>query len=97
MSSLGKAFAFFTGASMIGSLTQVIKGKLTALFLGPEGVGVLNQLTNLWSLFSVIASLGFYNGMLRHLAPAWSDGDRITFQRHMSSNILLMMGTALAM
>lgn len=97
MSGLGKAFAFFTGASMIGSLTQVIKGKLTAIFLGTEGVGVLNQLTTLWSLFSVIASLGFYNGMLRHLAPAWSDGDRVSFQRHMSSNILLLMGTALAM
>lgn len=97
MSGLGKAFAFFTGASMIGSMTQVIKGKLTAIFLGAEGVGVLNQLTILWSLFSVIASLGFYNGMLRHLAPAWTDGDRVSFQRHMSSNILLLMGTALAM
>jgi len=73
VSSLGKAFAFFTGASIIGSFTQVIKGKITAVLLGTEGVGVLNQLTSLWSLFSAVASLGFYNGMLRHLAPAWAD------------------------
>jgi len=95
VSSLGKAFAFFTGASIIGSFTQVIKGKITAVLLGTEGVGILNQLTSLWSLFSAVASLGFYNGMLRHLAPAWADGDRLLFRHHMSSNFLLQMGTAL--
>lgn len=95
MSSLAKAFAFFTGASMIGSLTQVIKGKMTALLLGADGIGILNQLTNLWSLFSVVASLGFYNGMVRHLAPAWEDKDRLLFRRHMSSSMLLLMATGI--
>ena len=91
MSSLGKALAVFTGASMVGSLTQVAKGKVTAVLLGTQGVGVLNQLTNLWSLFSVVASLGFFNGMVRHLAPAWDDGDRLQFRRHLSSNALLLL------
>lgn len=94
MKGLAKAFALFTGASMIGSLTQVIKGKITTVLLGTEGVGVLNQLTNLWSLFSVAASLGFYNGMVRHLAPAWNDKELVVFRRHMSSSALVMMASA---
>lgn len=95
MSSLGRAFSLFTGASMLGSLTQVAKGKLTAVVLGTEGIGILSQLTNLWSLFSVAASLGLYNGMVRHLAPAWQEEDRMEFRRHMSSNSLLLMASGL--
>ena len=95
MSSLVKAFAFFSGASFIGALTQVAKGKITTVFLGTEGVGILNQLTNLWSLFSLFSSLGFYNGMVRHLAPAWDNNDRQKFRRHMSSSALLMMSMAI--
>lgn len=93
-SGLGRAFALFTGASAIGSITQVIKGKFTALALGADGVGILTLLTNLWSLFSVLATLGFYNGLLRHLAPAWEAEERTQFRRHMSSNALVMMTSA---
>lgn len=95
MSGLAKAFALFSGASAIGSVTQVIKGKFTAIALGAEGVGILNQLTSLWSLFSVLASLGFYNGLLRHLAPSWDAGDREAFRNHMSSNTFVLMMSSL--
>ena len=95
MSSLGKAFVFFTGASMIGTLTQVIKGKISAVLLGTAGVGVLNQLTNLWSLFSILAYLGLHNGMVRHLSACWRDQERQAFNRHFSSNMLLVMAFAL--
>jgi len=95
MSSLQKAFAAFTGASMIGSLTQVAKGKLTAVVLGPEGVGVLAQLTGVWSLFSVVSGFGFYNGMVRHLAGHWHEEDRAAMRRHMSSSALFLLGISL--
>lgn len=91
MSSLARAFALFTGASVVGSLTQVAKGKLTATVLGTDGVGILHQLTNLWSLLSTLASLGLYNGMVRHLAPAWSEQDRMAFRRQMSTSAILLM------
>ncbi len=94
MSGLARAFALFSGASAIGSVTQVIKGKFTATVLGAEGVGILNQLTSLWSLLCTLASLGFYNGLLRHLAPAWDAGDREAFRTHISSNTFVMMTSA---
>lgn len=95
--SLAKAVALFTGASGVGTVTQVLKGKLSAVFLGAEGVGVLSVLTNLWSLFSVAAQMGFYNGMLRHLAQPWSENDRDGFRAHMSSSTLFLMGTSLSL
>jgi len=95
MSGLARAFAFFTGASVVGTLTQVIKGKLTAVFLGTAGVGVLNQLTSVWSLFSVIAGMGFYNGMVRHMAEDWRREDRDAFRAHTSSSVLFLLMTSL--
>lgn len=97
MNSLTRAFAFFTGASIIGSITQVLKGKLSAVFLGADGVGVLNQLTSVWSLFSVIAGMGFYNGMVRHLAMHWGEKDRARFRAHISASMLFLLGTSLTL
>jgi len=95
MSGLAKAFALFSGASAIGSITQVIKGKFSAILLGAEGIGILNLITSLWSLFSVVASLGFFNGLLRHLAPSWDTGDREAFRNHASSNTFVLMASSL--
>ena len=97
MNRLGKAFAMFTGASAIGSLTQIAKGKISSVLLGPEGVGVLNQLTSLWSLFSVIAGMGFYNGMLRHMAISWGKDDEEGFRIHATSSLIFLMGTSLTL
>ena len=94
MSGLVRAFALFSGASAVGSVTQVIKGKFTATVLGAEGVGIINQLTNLWSLFSTLDSLGFYNGLLRHLAPSWDAGDREAFRNHISANTFVLMASS---
>ena len=94
MSSLAKALAAFMGASFIGSLTQVAKGKITAVVLGPEGVGVLNQLTMTWNMFNVASGLGFYNGMVRHLTQRLESGDRELLRQHMSSSSLFLLGCA---
>jgi len=97
MSGLQKAFAVFSGALMVGPLTQVIKGKLTAVVLGPEGVGILTQLTSVWSLFSVVSEAGFYNGMVRHLAGHWGQGDRAAMRRHMSSTAFFLLSVSLTL
>ena len=95
MISLERAFYLFTGASVIGSFTQVLKGKLSAVLLGADGLGILNQLTNVWSLFSVIAGMGFYNGMVRHMAMSWGEEDRETFRIQTSTFTLFLLGTSL--
>lgn len=95
MSGLGRAFAFFTGSSFISTITQVVKGKLTAVLLGTAGVGTINQLTSVWSLFSVVAGMGFYNGMVRHMAERWGCGEREGFHAHMSSSAFFLLMTSL--
>jgi O-antigen/teichoic acid export membrane protein len=96
MSGILRAFTLFTGASVVGTITQIVKGKLSAVFLGAAGVGVLNQLTSVWSLFAVIAGLGFYNGMVRHMAQRWDANDRHSMQVHLSSSMFLLSVVALA-
>ena len=96
MSGLTRAFALFTGASFIGTITQVVKGKITAVVLGPDGVGVLNQLTNTLQFLGSLAGLGFYNGMVRHMAEAWSRDDMARFRSHFRASAIVMMGAALA-
>lgn len=95
MSSLARAIALFTGSSFIGTLTQIAKGKLSALILGADGVGILNQLVSLWSLFSVVAGMGFYNGIVRHLSQSWSADDRDNFSRQVSSSFIFLSFTSL--
>lgn len=94
-SGLARAFALFTGASILGSLTQLAKAKLTAVALGASGVGVLNQLTNVWSLFSVIASMGFYAGMVRHMSERWAVSDEQGFRSHVSSSTAVLLLSSL--
>ncbi len=95
MSGILRAFTLFTGASAVGTVTQIIKGKLSAVFLGAAGVGVLNQLTSVWSLFAVVAGLGFYNGMVRHMAQHWNADDRQSMHSHLSSSMLFLSLVAL--
>ena len=97
MSSLARAVALFSGSSFIGTLTQIAKGKLSALILGADGVGILNQLVSLWSLFSVVAGMGFYNGIVRHLSQSWSTNDRDNFTRQISSSFIFLSFSSLAL
>ena len=96
MSGILRAFTLFTGASAVGTVTQIVKGKLSAVVLGAAGVGVLNQLTSVWSLFAVIAGLGFYNGMVRHMAQHWDADDHQSMHMHLSSSMLFLSVVALA-
>lgn len=75
MNKFAKALALFGAGSSIGTVTQIAKGKLGALLLGVDGVGVLNQLTNLWSLLYTLAGLGFYNGVIQRISSAEAAGD----------------------
>lgn len=95
MSSLARAIGLFTGSSVIGSLTQVAKGKISALLLGAAGVGVVSQLTSMWSLVSVISGFGFYNGMARHMAQHWRQKEYDAFRAHMSSAACFLFASAL--
>lgn len=88
MATFAKALLLFTGASFIGTVTQIAKGKLSAVFLGVAGVGVVNQVVGVWGLASLMAGLGFYSGMVRHLSESWALDSPIDFQSHLTSSAI---------
>ncbi len=88
MASFAKALLAFTGASFVGTATQIAKGKLSAVFLGVAGVGVVNQVVGVWGLASLMAGLGFYSGMVRHLSESWARESKIDFQSHLTSSAI---------
>ena len=95
MAGLARAIAVLGAVSVIGTVTQVAKGKLGALLLGAAGVGVLNQLTTLYSLLFIVAGLGFFNGMIRHITLAVKDGDGGRARAQMNSVCLFLGATSL--
>ena len=71
--SLAKGFAYLTSASFVGTLTQIIKGKLMAVLLGTSGVGIFSQLSHLFNLLFSLSSLGFRNGIIKKVSQAGRD------------------------
>ncbi|QOD11855.1 oligosaccharide flippase family protein [Psychrobacter sp. 28M-43] len=88
--SLGKGFAYLTSASFIGTFTQVIKGKLMAVFLGAAGVGIYSQLTYLFNLMFTIASLGFRNGIIKKVSQSIDDNDTEAVIQHYASIFIFL-------
>lgn len=61
-----RAFTSLSLASGVSMAASLIRGKLAALFLGPTGVGIFNQLSLMWNLFQTAGSLGAFNGLVQH-------------------------------
>lgn len=92
--SLARAFTALTGASVVSMAAQLVRGKLAALFLGPAGVGVFNQLSLMWNLASVAGGLGAANGIIQHGAEAMKAGDEAALRRLASTFAILLGGVA---
>lgn len=90
MNNFAKALALFGAGSSIGTLTQIVKGKLGAIFLGVEGVGVLNQLTNAWGLLYTFSGLGFYNGIVQRISQADSIDDEESIKRQFTTSLVFI-------
>jgi len=79
------AVASLSISSTVGIACQIIKGKLIAVLLGPTGMGVLSQLKQLSNLLQFFFGLGFYNGLIRHIALANKQGDDQQVKQQISS------------
>jgi O-antigen/teichoic acid export membrane protein len=90
MKNFAKALALFGAGSSIGTLTQIVKGKLGAVFLGVEGVGILNQLTNAWSLLYTFSGLGFYNGIVQRISQANSICDEESVKKQFVTSLIFL-------
>lgn len=97
MSSLGRAILVLGTVSVIGTATQIAKGKLGAIFLGASGVGVLSQLTLLYGLLFVVAGLGLFTGITRQIGLVVKSKDNRLARAQMNSVCLFLGITALAL
>lgn len=92
--TLARAFTALSGATAVSMAMQLVRGKLAALILGPAGVGVFNQLSLAFNLFSVAGGLGANNGIIQHGAEALAADDQAALRRLASTSALLLGGTA---
>lgn len=88
--SLPRAFTALSGASLVSMVAQLVRGKLAALFLGPAGVGVFNQLSLLWNLFQIGGTLGSGNGIIQHGAEAIARDDEPALRQLVSTSTILL-------
>lgn len=96
MSQLRSAVHFLvaTGAKVLSSLVVI---KMLALYLGPEGFGLLSQLIALVAIVSMLAGGGITNGVIKVLSVARSD--TLEGQRWLANafSITLIFSLALAL
>ncbi|MEQ1594215.1 MAG: oligosaccharide flippase family protein [Casimicrobium sp.] len=97
MSKFARALAAFGAGSVVGTLTQVVKGKVGAVALGVEGVGVFTQLTNAWSLLYTVSGLGYYNGIVRQMSRSNVGADDIELNRHLVTALVFLTSFSVLM
>lgn len=71
------------------TLVQLVKGKIAALYLGAAGVGVFNQITNIWNFIFTVSGLGLYNGVVRHVSLSHSENDSKGVRKQLVTSLVL--------
>ncbi|APZ95931.1 hypothetical protein [Fuerstiella marisgermanici] len=102
MSAHAKAVAKLSISSAVAIVSQIAKGKIGAVVLGPAGMGVLSQLKYLWNLLHFLFGLGFYNGLVRHVAEANANNDPKRVREQISTllciiSVICLTGSLVAM
>jgi PST family polysaccharide transporter len=64
------------GSSVVTIAFAILRNKVTALLLGPQGVGLMALYTSILDLAQVLAGLGLQSSGVRQIAEAAGSGDR---------------------
>lgn len=88
--SFARAFTSLSLASAVSMAANLVRGKLAALFLGPAGVGIFNQLSVMWNLFQTGGSLGAFNGLVQHGTEATVANEQAALHRLASTWWILL-------
>ena len=80
-SSILKGTALFGGVQVFNILINLVRGKLVALLLGPEGMGISSLLTSSMNTIQQFTGLGLNISCIREISPAYEarDMNRIQF------------------
>jgi len=74
-----KAFIGSGTSSVVKIITTIILSKIVAEKLGPQGLGLIGQLTSFVSIALLFASGGYQNGIITYTAINYSRGDLGSF------------------
>ena len=80
-------------------VAAILRAKVLAALLGPQGTGVIAQLSTLTAVLVPLATLGMGNGVIAMIAGARSRGDERLIRRIQSTvlTLALLVGVALAL
>ena len=59
-------------------ISGFVLSKYIAVFIGPQGIGLLGNLRNFINSIQTIASLGFYNAAVRYVAEFKKDNTELS-------------------
>jgi PST family polysaccharide transporter len=79
MTSILKATAILGSGSAVALLMGVLSNKVYALWLGPEGVGLLGLMQSLLGISMLLAGMGLASGLVRLGSPLVHSGEAIRF------------------
>jgi enterobacterial common antigen flippase len=76
-----KSSAMIGGSTALNLLVSMARAKAGAIFLGPEGVGLVGLFYKLLSMLTVISGLGINSSGVRQVAVAVGSGDTVKIAR----------------
>ena len=99
MKRLVRSTAILGIGSIAAVVAAIIRSKILAIWLGPEGTGTLAQLSSLTSVLVPLATVGIGGGLVTMIAEARSrnDVDRIRRVEAAARTIAWTVGGALAL
>lgn len=79
--SIVKATGLLGGVQVINIIVSVLKTKVVAILLGPEGVGVISLLSSTVDLIRNVGTLGLTQSGVRDVAVSYATNDKIQIGR----------------
>lgn len=95
MRSILKATAMLGGVSVVNIVTGLVSAKISALLLGPVGVGQIALLQALLTMTGTVAALGIATGMIRSGAHALGTGDTERFAALRSGGAIVLVASGI--
>lgn len=86
---LVKVSIYSSISTLIGILTKLIVNKVLAVLVGPSGIALLGQLTNLISMVNPLSSGGILSGVTKYIAQ-YKD-DKIIVRKYISNSIYITL------
>ena len=90
-----KATSVFGGANLFKVLVSLLKGKVLALFLGPDGMGINSLFVSSTNVITNITGLGLNFSAVRNISQAKESGDINKFSKTLAIFKKLVLFTAL--